>query len=106
MPPAWAACMDVGGRYSGTVSGAMNMMGSIAGGCSPLVVGYLLAWTSRGWIVTFYVSAAIYLMGARLLAVSRHADADRRAHHGTPCRCEGATSPARQLAHDDRIAIA
>jgi MFS transporter, ACS family, glucarate transporter len=64
MPPAWAACMDVGGRYSGTVSGAMNMMGGIAGGCSPLVVGYLLAWTSQGWIFTFYVSAAIYLMGA------------------------------------------
>jgi hypothetical protein len=42
----------------------MNMMGGIAGGCSPLVVGYLLAWTSRGWIVTFYVSAAIYVMGA------------------------------------------
>ena len=63
MPPAWAACMDIGGRYSGTVSGAMNMMGGIAGGCSPLVVGYLLAWTSDGWIVTFYISAAIYLMG-------------------------------------------
>jgi MFS family permease len=64
MPPAWAACMDVGGRYSGTVSGAMNMMGGIAGGFSPLVVGYLLAWTSNGWIVTFYVSATIYMMGA------------------------------------------
>ena len=64
MPPAWAACMDVGGRYSGTVSGAMNMMGGIAGGCSPLVVGYLLAWTSHGWIFTFYISAAIYMMGA------------------------------------------
>jgi MFS transporter, ACS family, glucarate transporter len=64
MPPAWAACMDIGGRYSGTVSGAMNMMGGIAGGVSPLVVGYLLAWTSHAWIVTFYVSAAIYMAGA------------------------------------------
>ena len=36
MPAAWAGCMDVGGRYAGTVSGAMNMMGSIAGALSPL----------------------------------------------------------------------
>ena len=26
MPAAWAGTMDIGGRYSGTVSGAMNMM--------------------------------------------------------------------------------
>ena len=31
MPAAWAGTMDIGGRYAGTVSGAMNMMGSIAG---------------------------------------------------------------------------
>jgi MFS transporter, ACS family, glucarate transporter len=56
--------MDVGGRYSGTVSGAMNMIGNIAGGISPLVVGYLLTWTSNDWTMTFYVSAAIYSLGA------------------------------------------
>jgi len=63
MPAAWASTMDIGGRYSGTVSGAMNMMGSIAGASSVLVVGYLLAWT-QNWTLTFYVSAAIYLVGA------------------------------------------
>ena len=46
MPAAWAGTMDIGGRYAGTVSGAMNMMGSIAGAFSVTVVGYLLAWTS------------------------------------------------------------
>ena len=45
MPAAWASTMDIGGRYAGTVSGAMNTMGSIAGASSVLVVGYLLAWT-------------------------------------------------------------
>jgi ACS family glucarate transporter-like MFS transporter len=64
MPVAWAASMDIGGRSSGTLSGAMNMMGNIAGGFSPLVVGYLLAWTSQDWTLTFYVSAAIYSLGA------------------------------------------
>ena len=63
MPAAWAGCMDVGGRYAGTVSGAMNMMGSVAGALSPLVVGYLLAWTKQDWTLTFYVSAAVYSMG-------------------------------------------
>ena len=42
----------------------MNMMGSIAGALSPLVVGYLLAWTNQNWTLTFYVSAAIYSVGA------------------------------------------
>lgn len=63
MPAAWAGTMDIGGRYAGTVSGAMNMMGSLAGASSVLVVGYLLAWTGN-WTLTFYVSAAIYLVGA------------------------------------------
>jgi MFS transporter, ACS family, glucarate transporter len=64
MPAAWAGTMDIGGRYSGTVSGAMNMMGSIAGASSVIVVGYLLAWTAKNWTLTFYISAAIYLIGA------------------------------------------
>jgi hypothetical protein len=64
MPPAWATCMDIGGRYSGTLSGSMNMMGNIAGGFSPVVVAYLLAWTANDWTLTFYVSAAIYSLGA------------------------------------------
>jgi MFS transporter, ACS family, glucarate transporter len=63
MPAAWAGTMDVGGRYAGTVSGAMNTMGSIAGATSVLVVGYLLAWTGT-WTLTFYIFAAIYLVGA------------------------------------------
>jgi MFS family permease len=64
MPAAWASTMDVGGRYSGTVSGAMNTLGSIAGASNALVVGYLLTWTNNNWTLTFYISAAIYLVGA------------------------------------------
>ena len=64
MPAAWAGTMDLGGRYAGTVSGAMNMMGSIAGASSVLVVGYLLAWTGGDWTLTFYISSGIYLVGA------------------------------------------
>jgi len=63
MPPAWAGCMDVGGRYAGTVSGAMNTFGSMAGAVSATFVGYLLSWTSNDWTLTFYISAAIYSIG-------------------------------------------
>ena len=63
MPPAWAGCMDVGGRYAGTVSGAMNTFGSMAGAVSATFVGYLLSWTNNDWTLTFYISAAIYSIG-------------------------------------------
>ena len=64
MPPAWAGCMDVGGRYSGTVSGAMNTFGSVAGAISVTLVGYILAWTNNDWTLTFRISAGIYSLGA------------------------------------------
>jgi ACS family glucarate transporter-like MFS transporter len=63
MPPAWGACMDVGGKYVGTLSGSMNMMGNLAGGLGPLAVGYILKATGQNWAVTFYVSAAVYFLG-------------------------------------------
>jgi len=63
MPGAWGAAMDIGGKYAGTVSGAMNMTGNIGGALTPLFIGYVLYWTNHNWNLTFYVSAAIYLLG-------------------------------------------
>lgn len=63
MPAAWTGCMDIGGRYAGTVSGAMNTFGSVAGALSALIVGYILTWTAQNWTLTFYVSSGIYLLG-------------------------------------------
>ena len=64
MPPSWAACMDVGGKYAGSLSGSMNTAGNIAGFVSPPLVAYILRWTGDNWLITFYVSAAIYFIGA------------------------------------------
>jgi MFS transporter, ACS family, glucarate transporter len=72
MPGAWTACMDIGGKFTGTVSGAMNMMGNLGGFVSPIVIGYILDWTkdaagnatSAGFNLAFYVTAALYLVGA------------------------------------------
>jgi len=63
MPGAWAAAMDVGGAHAGSLSGAMNMWGNIGGAISPLAIGYMLKWTDNNWNLTFYVSAAIYVLG-------------------------------------------
>lgn len=63
MPGSWAAAMDVGGKYAGSLSGAMNMWGNIGGAICPMAIGFILKWTNNNWNLTFYVSAAIYLMG-------------------------------------------
>jgi MFS transporter, ACS family, glucarate transporter len=60
MAAAWSSAMDIGGRYAGTVSGAMNMFGNFAGIMAPAIVGYLLKQTGENWNLTFYISAAIY----------------------------------------------
>jgi MFS transporter, ACS family, glucarate transporter len=63
MPGAWGAAMDVGGAHAGSLSGSMNMCGNIGGALCPLIIGYILKWSHSNWNLTFYVSAAIYLMG-------------------------------------------
>ncbi len=64
LPGSWAACMDVGGRYAGTVSGSMNMLGNFGGMAGPIVVGYVLDLTNRDWQFAFVISAVIYFLGA------------------------------------------
>jgi ACS family glucarate transporter-like MFS transporter len=73
MAPDWAACMDVGGRLAGSLSGSMNMMGNLGGAVGPVVVGYILNSTKitpdapptlQGWTTAFLVAAAIYGIGA------------------------------------------
>ena len=64
--PAWAVTMDVGGEFSGTVSGMMNMGGQFVGALSPTVFGYLV---SRGsWVAPFGVSAGLLFVGAAIWA--------------------------------------
>jgi len=64
--PAWAVPMDVGGEYSGTVCGVMNMAGSLAASLSPIVFGALV---QRGfWILPFFISAGVLLTGALIWA--------------------------------------
>lgn len=68
MPGAWAACMDIGGRYAGTLAGSMNMMGNVAGFVAPMIGGVILetsqqATGTKDWNQFLYVMAIAYLLG-------------------------------------------
>ncbi|MBI4323871.1 MAG: MFS transporter [Chloroflexi bacterium] len=64
MPGAWGACMDVGGRFAGSLSGSMNMMGNAGGALGPVVVPLVLKAAHDNWNVNFTVFAAVYFLGA------------------------------------------
>ena len=64
VPVAWHSCMDIGGKFSGTVSGAMNMLGNLAGFAAPVLGGVLLDRTHGNWNMLLYVMAAVYVAGA------------------------------------------
>jgi len=62
MPVSWTACMDVGGPYTGTLSGMMNMLGALVAGLASIVSGKLHDVTGS-WTPTFYLSAGAYALG-------------------------------------------
>ena len=63
MPGAWGACMDIGGKYAGTVSGSMNMMGNFAGILAPTIGGMILQRTGNDWDIFLYTMACAYALG-------------------------------------------
>lgn len=64
MPGAWGACMDVGGRLAGSVSGSMNMIGNFGGALGGVAVPWLLQITGQSWDQVMYVAAATYGISA------------------------------------------
>jgi MFS transporter, ACS family, glucarate transporter len=60
----WAVGADIGGRYSGTVLGTMNMMGGIGAILSPVLTPLLAK--VYDWDTAFVVFASSYLLGSLL----------------------------------------
>ena len=56
MGPAWAACADIGERLAGTLGGAMNMIGNLAGAVGGIVAGYLFQENLQLLFVIYAVS--------------------------------------------------
>jgi MFS transporter, ACS family, glucarate transporter len=91
MGSAWASCQDIGGKYSGIVSGTMNTIGNLGGAAAGFVTGWILdafdtpvpraqaavtggLWLAGppreqlfvGWHVNFTTFTAVYVMAALL----------------------------------------
>jgi ACS family glucarate transporter-like MFS transporter len=64
MPPSWNTCMDIGGKYAGTMAGSMNMMGNLAAFAAPAFGGFLLDRTHGDWDLLLYVMVGMYFLGA------------------------------------------
>jgi len=64
MPGAWGACMDVGRKAAGSLSGSMNMMGNLGGVVAPIAATKLLTAFGNDWAVPLWVAAGTYVISA------------------------------------------
>ena len=53
----WAACIDLGQEYSGSVAGLMNTFGNLGGWLSPIVTAYVA--TRFGWTAALTLAALV-----------------------------------------------
>lgn len=67
LPSAWAICMDVGGKYAGSVSGAMNTAGNVGGFLSASLFGYLVDMTGN-YNFPLYLISGMLVVSALLFA--------------------------------------
>lgn len=65
LSPSWSFCVDVGGKYAGTVSGTMNMAGNIGAFCTALAFPYLKDWFDST-VPFFYIGAGLNLLAVFL----------------------------------------
>jgi ACS family glucarate transporter-like MFS transporter len=83
MGAAWASCIDIGGRYSGIVSGCMNTIGNLGGFTANILTGYVLQYYTQGidrvdnpdgykvaidyaWVINFLIFSAVYVLAVIL----------------------------------------
>lgn len=65
LPAAWAMCLDVGGRYGGAVSGAMNTAGQAGGFICTVLFGYLVK-SFGDYDVPIFIIAGMVMISAWL----------------------------------------
>ena len=66
-PPAWAATMDVSGRHTAVIFGAMNMASTLGGFTMPVVLGYMIGDIRKAggnWDHVIHFVVAVYVIGA------------------------------------------
>ncbi|MFN9262895.1 MAG: MFS transporter [Acidobacteriota bacterium] len=66
LPVSWAICMDIGRKYSGAVSGSMNMAGQLGSFLSSVLFGYLVGWMGGDYNKALLPLASMLLLSAYL----------------------------------------
>ena len=64
LPVSWAICMDIGRKYSGAVSGSMNMAGQLGSFSSSVLFGYLVTWFDGDYNKALFPLACMLLLSA------------------------------------------
>lgn len=67
LPSAWAVCLDVGKKYAGAISGAMNTAGNIGGFVCATTFGYLVEVTDN-YNFPLFIIAGMLLISAFLFS--------------------------------------
>ena len=65
VPVSWAICLDIGGDFSGSVSGVMNTLGNLGGAVSSISIGYLVTHLTWIWV---FLAASFMCIAAALLS--------------------------------------
>ena len=69
MPASWAACLDIGGKYAGSVSGAMNMAGQAGSFLSSIVFGYMVTLFHSYDLPLIPMAIALFIASALWLKI-------------------------------------
>lgn len=69
LPSAWAVCMDVGKKFSGAISGAMNTAGNLGGFVSASLFGYLVKATGNYNFPLFVISGMLVISALLFLRI-------------------------------------
>jgi predicted MFS family arabinose efflux permease len=66
VPISWNSCVEIGRRYTATVSATMNMFGNFSGFVAPFLTGLILQRSGSDWAPVLYVMAGVAATGAVL----------------------------------------
>jgi MFS family permease len=70
LPSAWAICIDVGGKFPGAISGAMNTAGNSGGFVCAAVFGYLVEATGNYNFPLYVISGMLLISAVLFLGIN------------------------------------
>jgi nitrate/nitrite transporter NarK len=64
VPISWNGCVELGRRYTATVSSTMNMFGNFSGFIAPAVTGIILKQSGNDWNQVLHLMTGVAAIGA------------------------------------------